>query len=167
MAANIRKHLRKFRNAAVVGAACAALLAACSSGPVRRVSQPAASIQQLSVRVDGAWSVDLRIENFSSIPMRFDAVNLAMTIDGETAGTLQSQPALTIGPESADVVTLPLAPASTARIAIADALADRRGMSYTLNGTVDATPDKSRQRHFDLKRSSTLNPVPGLPGVLR
>ena len=86
------------------------LLAACSSGPVRRVSEPAVNIQQLTVRADGSWSVDLRIDNFSSVPMRFDRVVLAMTVGGESAGTLQGQPALTIGPESADVATLTLAP---------------------------------------------------------
>lgn len=167
MAADVGKSALIVRTACFAIAACAALLTACSSGPVRRVSEPAASIQQLSVRADGAWSVDVRIENFSSIPMRFDAVKLSMTLDGEVAGTLQGRPALTIGPESADVVTLPLTPAPTARIAIADALADQRGMAYTLDGSLDVTPDKGKSRSFDLKRSSTLNPVPGLPGVLR
>src|SRR5690606_3602572 len=42
----------------------ALLLAACSSGPVRRVSEPSASIQQLTVRADGSWSVDLRLQNY-------------------------------------------------------------------------------------------------------
>ena len=78
------------------------LLGACgSSGPVRRVSEPSANIQQLSVRADGSWSVDLRIDNFSSVPMRFDGISLAMTIAGEQAGTLQGRPALAIGPETA------------------------------------------------------------------
>ena len=40
-----------------------ALLAACSGGPVRRVSEPAASIQQLTVKANGSWSVDLRLQN--------------------------------------------------------------------------------------------------------
>jgi len=145
----------------------ALLLTACASGPVRRVSEPAASIQQLSVRADGSWSVDLRIENFSSIPMRFDTVGLAITVGGEAAGTLHGQPALTIGPESADVATLMLTPASGARIAIADALAGNRGVAYTLKGTIDAAPGDGKARQYDLKRNSALSPVPGLPGVLR
>lgn len=156
------------RRAAILAAwMCALLLSACSSGPVRRVSEPAASIQQLSVRADGSWSVDLRIENFSSIPMRFDAVGLAMTVGGEAAGTLQGQPALTIGPESADIATLTLTPSSAARIAIAGALADNRGVAYTLNGTITAAPDDGKVRSYDFKRNSALSPVPGLPGVLR
>ena len=146
---------------------CALLLAACSSGPVRRVSEPAARIQQLTVRTDGTWSADLRIENFSSIPMRFDSVNLALSIGGSPAGTLQAAPALSIGPESADVISVTLAPAAAAKLAVADALAGRRGVNYTLKGTLDATPDEGKRRSYDVERTSALSPAPGLPGVLR
>ena len=98
---------------------CALLLGACGSGgPVRRVSEPSANIQQLSVRADGSWSVDLRIDNFSSIPMRFDGISLAMTVGGEQAGTLQGRPGLSIGPETADVATVALVPTAGAKIAI-------------------------------------------------
>ena len=144
-----------------------ALLAGCGGGPVRRVSEPAASIQQLTVRTDGGWSVDLRINNFSSIPMRFDRVSLALTVGSESAGTLQGQPAIAIGPESADVVTLTLTPTSAARIVLADALASHQSVAYTLKGSVDATPDEDRMRNFEIDRSSSLTPAPGLPGVLR
>ena len=144
-----------------------AMVAGCGGGPVKRVSEPAASIQQLTVRADGSWSVDLRINNFSSVPMRFERVSLAVTIGGEAAGTLQGQPAIDIGPESADVATLTLAPASGARIAVADALSSRRTLSYALAGSIDATPEDGKSRSFDIDRSSLLSPVPGLPGVLR
>lgn len=144
-----------------------AMLASCGGGPVRRVSEPAASIQQLTVRADGSWSVDLRINNFSSVPMRFDRVTLAVSVGGEPAGTLQGQPALGIGPESADVATLTLVPTSAARIVVADALGSRRALAYTLAGSIEATPEQGKPRSYDIERSSTLTPVPGLPGVLR
>ena len=144
-----------------------AMLAGCGGGPVRRVSEPAASIQQLTVRADGSWSVDLRINNFSSVPMRFDNVSLAVAVGGESAGTLQGQPAISIGPESADIATLALVPTSAARIAVADALSSRKSLAYTLKGNVDATPEAGKSRSFDIERSSALNPVPGLPGVMR
>ena len=149
-----------------ITAACL-LLAGCSTGPVRRVSEPAVNIQQLTVRADGSWSVDLRIDNFSSVPMRFDRVSLAMTLGGQSAGTLQGQPALTIGPESADVATLALAPASAAKIAIADALARAGSIDYALKGTLDAAAENSRVRSYDIERKNTLSTVPGLEGVLR
>lgn len=144
------------------------LLGACNSGgPVRRVSDPSANIQQLSVRANGSWSIDLRIENFSSVAMRFDTISLAMTVGGQAAGTLQAQPALSIGPESADVATLTLAPATGARIAIADALVRGRSVDYHLQGSLAATPENGGMRTFQFKRDNALSPVPGLPGVLR
>ncbi len=145
---------------------CAAL-AACSSGPVRRVSPPAASIQQLTVNADGSWSVDLRLQNYSSIPMRFTSATLAITVSDQPAGTLQGAPQISIGPESADVVTLPFKPTVEARIVVADALAGRRPLAYALKGTLDAVPEEGKSRTFDIKSNNTLNPVPGLDGVLR
>ena len=142
-------------------------LSACSSGPIRRVSEPAANIQQLTVRVDGSWSVDVRIDNFSSIPMRFDSVALALTVGGESAGTLQARPALSIGPESADVATIALRPSAPARIVIADALARGRSIGYSLDGTLAAAPEDAGVRTYKFKRDNTLAPVPGLAGVLR
>lgn len=143
------------------------LLSACASGPVRRVSEPAASIQQLSVRADGSWSVDVRINNFSSISMRFDTIALALSINGQDAGVLQTRPAVSIGPESADVVAIVLEPNAAARIAMADALAGNLGVQYALAGSVDAMPEAGNTRNYSIKHASALNPVPGVPGMLR
>ena len=146
---------------------CAAALSTCSSGPVRRVSAPTASIQQLTVHADGNWSVDLRLQNYSSIPMRFTRVDLAITVSDHAAGTLQAAPQISIGPESADVVTLPFKPSSEARMVVADALAGRRSMAYVLKGKIDAIPEEAKSRTFDIDARNVLNPVPGLDGVLR
>jgi len=146
--------------------ACLALVS-CGGGLVRRVSEPAASIQQLTVRADGSWAVEVRINNFSSIPMRFDAISLAMSLGSEQAGTLQGSAGISIGPESADVVTLTHAPTSPARIAMADALAGQRNIAYVLKGTLSATPEEGKPRDYAVDRSSSLSPVPGLPGVMR
>lgn len=150
-----------------LAATTALLLGACGNGPVRRVSEPSASIQQLTVRADGSWSVDLRLQNYSSIPMRFEAINLAVTLGDQPAGTLQGNAGISIGPESADVVTLTHAPTSAARIALADALGGNHGIGYALEGTLQAVPEDKGSRSFDIKRTSGLSPVPGLPGVLR
>ncbi len=155
------------RFAALVVVLWSLFLVACGGGPVRRVSEPAASIQQLTVRADGSWAVELRINNFSSVPRRFDNVGLALFVGTESAGTLQGQPAITIGPESADIATLTMAPSSSARILVADALAARRTLAYTLKGNIDAAPEDGKSRSYAIERSSSLNPVPGLPGVLR
>jgi hypothetical protein len=155
------------RIALVLVVVLASLLAACSSGPPRRVSPPAASIQQLTVNADGSWSLDLRLQNYSSIPMRFDSVRLDMTLGGETAAVVQASPAISVGPESADVVSVAVTPDSLARIAIADALAARRPLDYALEGSVQAAVEDRKPREYDIDTRSRLNPVPGLDGVLR
>lgn len=152
---------------AAVLLAAAALLAACSSGPVRRVSEPSAQVQQLTVRADGAWDVQLRLQNYSSIPMRFDRVRLALTAADQPAGDIVATPAVDIGPASADVVNVRLQPTTGAKLAIADALSAGRSVDYALKGEIAATPESKSQKTFDVAHRSTLNPAPGLPGVLR
>ncbi len=143
------------------------LLAACG-GNARRVSPPSAAIQQLAVQPNGDWMVDLRLHNFSSVSMRFDKVRLEVSVDEHAAGVLQATPGISIGPGSADVVKVSMRPDGMSRIAVADALATRRSLSYRLVGTVDATPDEaSKPRQFDVDDRSALNPAPGLDGVLR
>jgi len=134
---------------------------------VKRVSEPAAGIQQLTVGSDGSWDVELRLRNYSSMPMRFDDVALQVKVGEETAGTLSATPGLSIGPESADVIKVHLQPASPARIVVADALAGGRSLFYELEGSIKATPEEKKQRSFELKSRNSLNQAPGLPGVLR
>jgi hypothetical protein len=160
---------RRFLGSTVSLAVLAGLvLAACSSGPVRRVSEPAASIQQMTVQPDGDWSLNLRLQNYSSVPMRFDAVDLQLTVGGQPAGALRHRPGLEIGPESADVVAVTMTPESAARMLLADALAAGRGVDYEFEGSIEAAPaDKGAARTYRVRRKSALSPTPGLPGVLR
>lgn len=145
----------------------AVLVAACATG-TRRVSEPAASVQQLTVAADGSWSVDLRLQNYSSIPMRFESLQLTLAVAGDAAGTLAQATDLTIGPESADIITIALAPDAAARARIADTLAGNRAIGYRLDGTLLVAPgDRGNARDYTVRRDSTLNPVPGLPGVMR
>jgi hypothetical protein len=145
----------------------ALLVSACGSGPVRRVSEPTASIQQLTVRADGQWDVQLRLQNYSSIAMRFDKTDLDLSFDNGAAAKLALQPALDIGPESADVFRATVAPLPAGRARIAGALADGHSLTYTLRGSLSATPQDGKQKSWDIKRESALSPVPGLPGALR
>jgi len=143
------------------------LLAACSSGPVKRVSPPAASVQQLTVNVDGSWTVLLRLQNYSSVPMRFESAAIQMSVGGTPGVALIAAPGISIGPASADVASIALQPSSEAKIAVANALASRRSLDYTLQGTVEAAPEDARSRTFKIDTRNTLSPVPGLDGVLR
>ena len=144
-----------------------ALLTACGSGPVRRVSEPAASIQQLTVRADGRWDVQLRLNNFSSVAMRFGSARLEIALDGTPAAKVDANMGLEVGPESADVFTTTVSPLPEGRARIATVLADGRGVDYRLTGSLQAGPLDAGQRDYPIKRDSALSPVPGLPGVLR
>lgn len=157
--------MRLYRGLILALAALA--LAGCGDGMVRRVSEPTASIQQLSVRADGSWSLDLRLQNYSSIPMRFDRVSLDVLLGDQSAGRLDQAVGISIGPETADVVQLSLQPSSLAKLAVADVLAGGRSLPYALKGKVWATPEEKKQREFDVDARNTLSPAPGLDGVLR
>ncbi|SEK81030.1 Late embryogenesis abundant protein [Pseudoxanthomonas sp. GM95] len=146
---------------------CTVLLVACNRGNIKRVSAPAVSLQQVSVGTDGHWKVELRLQNYSTMSMVYDTVDLQVTVDGQPAGTLSSKPAFSIGPSFADVVTLDLAPSPTARMAVANALAGNGMLAYTLKGKIAVTPLDESPRSFDVDMHSTLSPAPGLAGVLR
>ena len=150
----------------IVSLACGLLLSACG-GAVRRVSEPAASIQQLTVRADGSWSVDLRLQNYSSIPMQFERVALEISTGDQLAGKLDQSVGISIGPETADVVTVSVQPTSLGRLTVADVLAGGRSLPYSLKGTVWATPQNKKQRDFSVESRNTLSPAPGLNGLLR
>lgn len=145
----------------------ALLASACASMGERRVSEPAASIQQLTVDARGHWSIDLRLQNYSSVSMRFESINLPLKMGGVAAGTLAAQPGLSVAAESADIITVRLVPSADARLQVADALASGRSLPYSFEGTVSATPLDAKPRNFSLKRESALSATPGLPGVLR
>lgn len=147
-------------------AGTAVALTACNT-TVKRVSPPAASVQQLTVGANGNWTLALRLQNFSSMPMTFDSVELQMQVGDQDAGKVSVRPAISIGGVSADVINVELQPSSAARIVVADALAGNRTLGYSLKGTVAATPQEKKQRSFDIDSRSTLNQAPGLPGVLR
>jgi hypothetical protein len=99
--------------------------------------------------------------------MRFDSVDLALAFGDNEAGRVTAQPAVSIGPESADVVTAVFTPQAAGKLAVADALASGRSIAYTLSGNINATPVEGKPHGFEIRRSSQLNPAPGLPGVLR
>lgn len=156
----------RFRPYCLLIALAALALASCSS-TVKRVSEPAAVIQQLSVGIDGNWDVELRLRNYSSMPMNFDDVALQVKVGDQTAGVLSVAPGVSIGGESADVVKARLQPSSPARIVMADALAGGHSLFYELEGDIKATPEGKKQRSFQVKSRNSLNQAPGLPGVLR
>ena len=97
------------------------LLAACSSGPPRRVYPPQATMQELRVQPDG----------------RIAASN--------------------------ELVKHEFAPTPAVKAALDAAFAGSRSVRYALAGRIA----DSEGRDDEFTYSSALDPVPGLPGVLR
>ncbi|HEX5756310.1 MAG TPA: LEA type 2 family protein [Arenimonas sp.] len=139
------------------------LLAACASGPPKRIFPPQASIQEL--RVDGAnWQLDLRIRNFSTIALTYEHLDGELLINGQQAARFSLQPALTIGPGSAEIFSHPLQASAAAQAAVAAAMAQRHSLSYRIVGRIRSAEPR---REHDYEFESALDPVPGLSGVLR
>ena len=151
-------------SAIALACAIASLLPGCSTGPKKVVNPPRASIQQLQVRPDGQWQLSVRLQNFSNVPTTFTAMQAQLTVGGQAAGALEVAPNIRIGPESADVVQASLRPALGAKLAIASALAAGQSERYSLKGTITTTEPKGS---YPFVFDSSLNPAPGLPGVMR
>ncbi len=141
-----------------------ALVAACSSGPKKRINPPRASIQQLAVQADGSWQLSVRLQNFSSVSTAFSAVDAKLVIGGQDAGQVTLQPGISIGPESADVVVAMLRPTLGAKLVVASAIASSQSTAYSLSGTITTSKPKG---NYPFNYDSTLNPAPGLNGVMR
>jgi hypothetical protein len=139
-------------------------LAGCAGGGRRQINPPRASVQELAVQADGQWRVSVRLQNFSSVPTAFADVDAELVVGGQPAGALRLSPALTVGPESADVAVVTMAPQSGAKSAIAAALASGRSVRYRLSGKIGTREPKGS---YPFEYDSALSPVPGLAGVLR
>lgn len=149
----------------LVTAALLTTLSACSGGEVRKaINPPRASIQQITVRPDGQWQLAVRLQNFSNVPTSFASVNVKLTVGGQEAGNVALNPTITIGPESADVLNATLRPALGAKLQAASALSEGQSVRYSVAGTIVTSDPKGS---YPVSYDSTLNPAPGLNGVLR
>jgi hypothetical protein len=148
----------------VFSIAVSAALAGCSSGPTKQINPPRASIQQLDVQTDGRWLVTVRLQNFSSVSTSFDSVSARLLIFNQDAGAIAFSPAISVGPESADAVTTTISPELGAKLLVASALTRGQAVRYVLSGTI-VTGEPSGS--YDFTFESTLNPAPGLNGIMR
>lgn len=134
-----------------------ALLSACSTGPVKRISPPTASVQELSMGADGQWQLILRLQNFSNVAMTFDRLDAVLTINGEEAGRIESTLDLDIPGGNADTFRASLVP-KQAMTALSGQLA------YGLKGNIRSSDPKG---NYPFERSSHLMPAPGLEKTWR
>ena len=133
------------------------LLVSCGGGPVKRVSPPTASVQELVVRADGNWHLRMRLQNFSNVPMTFSGIDAELETGGRAVGTIKLSFKLDIPGESADVFEADLIPLAGNWPAAGD-------FAYRLHGTISSSDPKG---NFKFNRESQLSPAPGLPGTWR
>src|SRR5688572_20120342 len=141
-----------------------ALLAACSSGPPVRVYPPQATVQELRLQPDGQVNLSLRVQNFSTVPMTFSRLQATLTLGGQEAVRIDFDPALTVGPGSNELVAHSFAPPPAVKATLDQAFAGSRSVRYQLSGSI-VSSDPGSDDEFEY--SSALDPVPGLPGVMR
>jgi uncharacterized lipoprotein YmbA len=139
-------------------------LAGCAGGGSRQINPPRASVQELAVQADGQWRISVRLQNFSSVPTGFADVTAELVVGEQPAGTLHLAPALTVGPESADVAVVTIAPQPGAKAAVAAALPSGRSVRDRGSGRIVTREPKGS---YPFEYDSALSPVPGLAGVLR
>jgi hypothetical protein len=133
------------------------VLAACGGGPVKRVSPPTASIQELSIQADGSWKLQIRVQNFSNVPMTFSSISAGLQVNGTEVGRVDSALRLDVPGESADVFTTTMTPTALVRPGDTD-------LAYRLHGNIESSEPSGK---FDFERKSRLSPTPGLPGTWR
>ena len=73
-------------------------------------------------------------------------------------------PNISVGPESADTVETTITPALGAKLAVASALSAGQSIRYTIKGQIATS---QRNSPYEVSYESSLNPAPGLPGVMR
>ena len=155
--------MRNLFNALLL-AAIATLVAACSSGPVKHLYPPQVSIQELALAPDGKLALKLRIQNFSTVAMQFSRIDATLRFGTTDAGKLGFDPAVTVGPGSVEVVSQSLELDEAAKPLLDAALQSRKALRYQLKGNIACSEPKA---NYDFEFESVLNPVPGVDGVLR
>ncbi len=140
-----------------------AALAACGP-PTHPINPPNASIQQLDVLPDGSWKVQIRLENFSDITVRYATFKAALRVGGVAAGDISLNPQLDIPGENADIVATTLKPNTDALKAFASDVKLPGGVPYQLKGTINIP---AAGKDFKFEHKSRLLPVPGIANQYR
>ena len=97
----------------------------------------------------------LRVQNYSTVAMRYAALHGTLHIAGVDVGSIELKLDLDIPPNSADVVDATLH--ASAKLPAGD-------IEYEIAGTIETSEPKE---NFKFERSSRLSPAPGLPGTWR
>jgi hypothetical protein len=134
------------------------LLVACTGGrPKERINPPTVSIQEVRID-DGRCELRLRIQNHSTVGMRFDTVSFErFDLDGRALAPLSMTPDLDVAPYTGEPFRHD--------VDCPDMTDGATELVYRLAGRITAS--EPGRRNFEFNHRSRLLPVPGLPGVYR
>ena len=94
---------------------------------------------------DGRWELQLRVQNFSTVAMRFDRIEAELLVGGDAAARIDQAIADTIPANSAEIVRIELQAAGSAAEAVRNALDNRRGVGYRLEGHLTTSEPGNRR----------------------
>jgi LEA14-like dessication related protein len=141
----------------------ASTLAACASGPVKRVFPPEARVQEIRLNADRA-DVLVRVQSFSTVPSEVQSYSLTLEFAGALAARLEGTTATTVLPQAAETLAINTTLDAAALERAKAALANGAALRYRLHGTITVEPNG---RAYPIDYSSALSRAPGLDGVLR
>ena len=113
----------------------------------------------------GQWVLLLRLQNYSTVGMRLQMSSAQLSIDGLPPVMLAASEPLMVATGSTEILELRVAPDASLQQRIDSALQSRKGVGYQLSGEIVSLEPRERRDAFEF--SSSLTPMPGLPGVLR
>lgn len=156
---------RMFRFRHLVWPLLAALfLAACGGGPPKRVFPPDIRVQEIRLLPPDRLEVLVRIQSYSTVPMRFDRLDLRLALGDTPPFPLVAMPASDVLPGAAESVAVQTTITQATSASITTALSQRRTLPYRVDGHITAGEPKGR---YDVDYRSVLSPAPGLEGVMR
>lgn len=141
----------------------ASTLAACASGPVKRIFPPEARVQEIRLQEDSA-NLLLRVQSFSTVPSEVTSYALTLEFAGVVATRLEGKASTIVLPQAAETLGVETRLDAAALDSARKALADGTALRYRLHGTITVEPNG---RAYPIDYSSALSRAPGLEGVLR
>lgn len=127
-----------------------------SAGMILRVNPPSASIQKLSIEANNALKIQLRIQNFSTVPTTYQNLQAQLRFNTQPVIMLNVPLQMTIPALSSDVISTLIEPTQL--------LFTDDKLQYTLTGKIDTTQPKG---HYDFTYEGQLTPVPGVKNTYR
>jgi hypothetical protein len=159
------------RRLVFIALAITSLLGLSACGPTRKsVFPPSVSIQQMSVRPDGQWRLNLRIQNNSYGGMDFQSLNGELQVANGIPVRLARRFELDIPAFAADVLQIDVVPtpAMSQALAAIAAKGSAGSLPYNVRGVINALPEQEKQgRDFEFHGDDWLSPVPGIANTYR